>query len=133
MSDHYSFVRQAIGNVFIAGLGIGMVLYNLLEKENVKHVDVIEISPEVIALVAPWYKEHYGDRVNIFQGDVLEYTPPKNTHYDAVWFDIWDNICVDNLDEMSKLHRRWARKADVKGSWAKEICQMYKRRDKSYY
>lgn len=133
MNDHYSFVRKAKGNVLIAGLGIGMVLYNLLEKADVTHVDVIEISEEVIALVAPWFYERYGDRIRIIHADILEYKPDSGIVYDFAWFDIWDDICVDNLETMKKLHRKYARTAKEKGSWAREICEYYRRRDKHAY
>jgi spermidine synthase len=129
MRDHYRIVRQAKGRCIIAGLGIGMVLYNMLEKPEVAHVDVLEISEEVIRLVAPWFKEKYGDRVNIINTDALEYTPPKGTRYAVAWFDIWDGICSDNLEDMKKLTRKYARIAEIKGSWARGLCEYQKRRE----
>lgn len=129
MRDHYRIVKQSHGQVIIAGLGVGMVLYNMLEKPEVEHVDVIEISEDVISLVAPWFIAKYGDRVSIIHADALEYSPPKGTLYDVAWFDIWDNICADNLENMKKLTRKYARIAEVKGSWARERCEYQKRSD----
>ena len=50
--DHYDPVRHARGNILINGLGIGMVLLNCMKKEIVEKATVIEISSDVICLVA---------------------------------------------------------------------------------
>jgi spermidine synthase len=130
MSDHYRFIKSANGNVLVAGLGIGMVLYNLLEKQEVSHIDVLELSKEVISLVGPWFIERYVGRINIIHANALEYTPPKGTRYDFAWFDIWDNITSDNLEDMKKLHRKYAKIAREKGSWARGMCEYYRSKEK---
>ena len=48
---------------------------------------------------------------------------PRDTRYDVVWHDIWDNICADNLPEMHRLHRRYGRRCDWQGSWARWHCE----------
>lgn len=131
MADHYRFVKAANGDVLVAGLGIGMVLYNLLEKQTVLHVDVLELSEEVISLVGPWFMERYPARVSIIHANALEYAPPKGTRYDFAWFDIWDGICSDNLEDMKKLHRKYARIALEKGSWARDRCEYYRKQEKN--
>ncbi len=45
------------------------------------------------------------------------------------WFDIWDDLCTDNLEQMKILHRKFARKAAWKGSWGKEFLQYQKLRE----
>lgn len=120
--DHYKFVCQAKGHVLINGLGLGFVLRAILNKPEVEHVTVIEISPNVIDLVAPYYSPNYEDsRVTIIQADALEWRPPKNVRFGAVWHDIWPSICSDNLPDMHKLHRRYGRKADWQGSWSRDL------------
>jgi spermidine synthase len=120
--DHYWFVRQARGRVLVNGLGIGMVLNALLLKQDIEHVTVVEKSPDVIALVAA----HYAcPRFTVVEADALEYRPPVGERFGAVWHDIWDDICADNLPEMHRLHRRYGRRADWQGSWARELCERY--------
>ena len=121
--DHSYIIRNAKGHVLINGLGIGMVLQACLEKPRVTKVTVIEKSPDVIDLVAPHYRERYGDKVEIIQADAFEWKPPKDVRYGAVWHDIWDNICGDNLPEMHKLHRKYGRRTDWQGSWGRELCE----------
>lgn len=120
MADHFEAVLMAKGSCLLNGLGIGMVLKNILKKQSVIDVTVVECSQEVINLVAP----HYIDpRLTIIHADALFYKPPKNKRYQMVWHDIWDNICSDNLEEMKTLHRKYGRRADWQGSWCRGLCE----------
>ncbi len=56
--DHIVPVNKAKGNCLIAGLGIGMVLNAIALKKEVIHIDVIEISQDVIDLVSPYYEKN---------------------------------------------------------------------------
>jgi len=126
--DHYQIIRMARGKVLINGLGIGMVLGAVLAKPEVTHVTVIDLSPDVISLVGNYYKQKYGDKVEIICADAFTWKPPKNVRYDVVWHDIWDDICSDNLPEMAKLHRKYGKCCDWQDSWAKYQCKAAKRR-----
>ena len=132
MFDHAEFLRVAEGRVFIAGLGIGMVLQGVLNKPTVKHVTVVELSENVLRLVAPHYQAKFGrDRLTILQGDATFWTPPRGTHknpFDAAWFDIWNDKCADNLDDISKIKKRWFRWAKWRGFWAEDQIRAYQRR-----
>jgi predicted membrane-bound spermidine synthase len=116
--DHLGFVQASSGDVLISGLGLGMCLGAVLRKPEVQSVTVLEISADVIALVAPSYKD---ERVNIVQADARQWTPPKGKRFRAVWHDIWDDICSDNLPEMRSLNRRYGKRADWKGCWSQDL------------
>lgn len=131
--DHMSFIHRATGNVLINGLGIGMVLQAVLNKPEVTHVTVIEISSDVISLVAPHYQNQFGDRLTIIENDALKYKPPKGIRYNAIWHDIWPNICTDNLEEMKILHRKYGHCCNWQGSWSKELLKRYQRQEKTYW
>lgn len=130
--DHWEPVYEAKGRVFIAGLGIGVVLQAVLDKPEVKHVTVLELSEQVIRLVAPHYLERYGsERLTVLQGDVFAYTPPRGTHkdpFDIAWFDIWDTKNSGNLADFTKIKRRWSRWAKWRGFWAEAMCRYHARR-----
>lgn len=121
MSDHWAAVHKAKGRVHINGLGLGMVLNACLLKPEVEHATVVEKSPDVIAMVAPHYRDKFGDRVTIIEADALEYRPAKGRRLGMVWHDIWDYICADNLEQMKALHRRWGRFTEWQGSWGREL------------
>jgi len=108
----------ANGHVFIAGLGIGMIVHPIAAKPEVTRITVLEKSQGVIDLV----KGTLPAKVEVIQGDVFEYKPEKGTKFDTVYFDIWPTITTDNLPEMTKLHRRFAR-FKVPGGWMDSWCR----------
>jgi len=120
IQDHINFIERAHGRVLINGLGLGMALKAILEREDLVSATVVEISPEVIELVAPTYESD--PRVEIINADAFKYRPPRGRHYQAVWHDIWDDICGDNVSEMDKLHRKYRSKSDWQGSWCRREC-----------
>ena len=151
---HEAMVRHASGHILILGLGLGMVLQACLEKRThtlippvalarmgypatesdlvspaVEHATVVEKSPEVLGLVGAYYRERYGNRVMLVEADALTWRPPAGAHYSAVWGDIWDSICTDNLPEMTRLKRRYSRRADWVGCWAEAEVRVYARRE----
>lgn len=120
MRDHRNAVRMAKGSCLLNGLGIGMVLKNILAKPEVSDVIVVDLSQDVIDMVSP----HYNDpRTTFVCADAMEFTPPKGKRFQMVWHDIWDYICSDNLPQMEKLHRKYGRRSDWQGSWCKEECK----------
>jgi hypothetical protein len=67
---------------------------------------------------------HIGDdRLRVIHADALKWMPPKVMRWSVVWHDIWDDISVDNLNEMTKLHRRYGRRCDWQGSWCRAECE----------
>ncbi len=124
INDHYNFIRIAKiygGNVLINGLGLGVVLKEILTSDKIKTITVIEKSQDVINLVADTYLAD--TRVTIIHADAFDWKPPKGTRYDTAWHDIWDSIYSGNVPEMTRLHRKYGRRTDWQGSWCKSECQ----------
>jgi hypothetical protein len=119
--DFMGFVWKAKGSVLVNGLGLGVLLKALIDKPDITDITVIEKSEDVIKLVAPTYLTD--KRVTIINADAFEYEPPQGKRYNAVWHDIWDGICSDNLKEMEILHRKYGRKTDYQESWCREQCK----------
>jgi hypothetical protein len=133
--DHEPLVRYArqhapLKHVLINGLGIGVAIELLMPY--VEHMTIVELSSSVIRLVAPHYIARYGDKLEIIRHDALTYRPPTGTHYDAVFHDIWDTISHKNLAEMRRLHRKYGRRADWQGSWARNYCERDARKRKQH-
>lgn len=120
MRDHSWAIWKATGSCMINGLGIGMVLKNILLKPEVTDVTVVEISQDLIDLVGPYYAD---PRVKIVCSDALTYKPEKGKRFGMVWHDIFDDICADNLPTMTKLHRKYGRISDRQESWCRYQCQ----------
>ena len=114
---------MAQGDVLINGLGLGIAPYALSQKPEVNSITVIEISPDVIKLITP----HLNKKVNVILADAFLWKPPKGIIYGAVWHDIWDDICSDNLPEMTRLRRKYAKRCKWQGCWAYLDCLRVKR------
>lgn len=129
--DFIGFVWKASGSILVNGLGIGVLLKALLNKTDVTDITVIEKSEDVIKLVAETYLSD--KRVTIINADAFDYVPPKGKVYNAVWHDIWDYICSDNLEEMKQLHRKYGKKAEYQESWCRVRCEQQRKRNYHYY
>lgn len=121
--DHSWFIDMAEGHVLINGLGMGCCLNEVIDKDGVLSVTVIEKNQDVVDLIAPHFPT-----ANIICADAFEYKPPVEIRYGAVWHDIWFDLCEDNLPEMHKLHRKYGRRCDWQGSWSRDEVERNKRR-----
>ena len=111
---NYSFLSQAKGRVLVAGLGLGMILHPLVEKDEVTEITVIEKYPEVVALVGPTLPLCV--EAGVVTADIFEWQPPKGQVWDTIYGDIWPNISTDNLKEITKLKRKFCRRL-APGGW----------------
>lgn len=125
IDDFRSFHHYARGNVLINGLGLGVVVKALLQKETIKSITVIEKSEDVIKLVAPTFSSE--PRVTIIQGDAFTWKPPRAMYYDSVWHDIWNDICAENLKDMVKLHKKYGKRCSFQASWCRAECNRLRR------
>lgn len=147
-------LREAHGDVLIAGLGLGLILTVIPFKDSVRSVTVIEQSQDVVNLV--WPSLHASameslwggafDKVNICMGDCYDWKPPRRTKtsaskkYDCIYLDIWPDISHENLPGIAKLKRRythWLNKSNPSawmGAWVeaelKEVKERIQRQDR---
>ena len=132
MESMESMLRYAKGRVLVGGLGLGVVCLNLIAKQEVTEVLVVELERNVIQLVYPHLKKFdTQSKITVINGDILNFQPVKGLKFDTIWFDIWDNICADNLEDMNKLHRRFRSRLVQGGymnSWMRIECLRAKMR-----
>lgn len=126
IADLYGLFDHAYGRVLVNGLGLGVALAGVLANREVTAVTVIESSPDVIQLVGPTFTND--PRVTIIEANAFEYQPPRGARYEAVWHDIWDNICTDNLKGITQLKRRYGHRAEWQGAWCEATVKYNKRR-----
>ena len=108
-ATNYKFAFKAHGKVLVAGLGLGMVLTAILEKPSVESVTVVEISQDVVNLISPHFPS---PKLSIITADIFDWRPEKGIKFNVIYFDIWPDVCVDNIAEIAKLHRAFARRLD---------------------
>jgi len=102
------FIMDARGDVFIAGLGIGLIVLPIQDKEEVNSITILEKFPEVIELVGKQLP--LNDKVKIIQGDVFDYEFPKETKFDCLYFDIWNWVNSDVYEREMKVLKKKYRK-----------------------
>lgn len=105
------FVENANGDVFIAGLGIGLIILAIQDKEEVRSITVLEKEEDIIKLVGSQLP--LNKKVKIIKGDVFNYKFPKDTKFDSIYFDIWNNINSDIYENEMKLLKSRYRKYKV--------------------
>lgn len=76
-------VHKARGDVLIAGLGIGLIVLPIMNKEDVTSIDVVEKHQEVIDLIKPQLP--LNGKVNVIHQDIIKFIPTGK--YDIIYFD----------------------------------------------
>jgi hypothetical protein len=130
---NWDVMNESWGNVLIAGLGMGAILPTILADDRVLSATVIERSADVVRLVGPQLATVAGgDKLRIVNADIFEWRPRKGVKFDTIYFDIWPNICIDNLDEIRVLHQRfkgYKSKAGTMSSWMADYLRAERRAD----
>lgn len=114
VAAHAAMYYRARGRVLVNGLGLGMIVKACLSKPDVRHVDVIEHSEEVIKLVGPSYRT---PRVFIHHADALTVQWCDGVHWDAVWHDIWDHTFGNYDAELRQLTAMYSGRCNWQGAW----------------
>ena len=131
-----NFIQIANGRVLIAGLGIGLIIHNILQRkpinDRITEIIVIEKYQDVIDLVAPKFND---PRLKIICADIFDWKPNKGEKFDTIYFDIWPDICEDNLIEIKQLHNKFKSYLNRNNtnawmdSWLKDFLQAKRRRN----
>jgi hypothetical protein len=109
IATNADFVRRAHGHVLIAGLGLGLILKPIISSKAVASLTVIEKYRDVVELVHPHYR---CPKLIVMCADIFDWRPAKGTLYNVIYFDIWGDMNTDNLSEMARLHRSFAKYLD---------------------
>lgn len=105
METNIEFVNNANGHVLIAGLGLGMVLLAIQDKETVKSITVIERFKDVIQLVSTQLP--LNKKVSIIHANIYNWIPENDMKYDTIYFDIWDTMEPEDFLKLLKLKERF--------------------------
>jgi spermidine synthase len=111
-------IEHARGHVLVGGLGLGMVVFGLLAKKPaIRSLVVLEVSPDVIALIQPHLP--VDARLTIVQVDVFGWDGwllRKGPQFDTIYFDIWPSIQASNIPS-AELLRGLAAGRVARGGW----------------
>ena len=93
IQSHINPYLWSHGNVLIAGLGLGFIANQIVKKDSVKSVDVIELEQEIIDI----YYETFplNSKLKIIKSNIFEFESKKP--YDYVYLDIWDKFSFERM------------------------------------
>jgi hypothetical protein len=116
-TDHIEFFKKAkhAKTVLINGLGIGMLLREILTYKKIEKIIIVEKNKEVIELTSKYFKDK---RLEIVHTDAFKYVP--NEKMDVVWHDIWAFIEKSNYKEMQQLRKNYEKIAKWQGCWCEK-------------
>ena len=78
------YAEAAYGDVLVAGLGLGLVLYELNKNPRVKSITVVERSPDVINLTGKYIPD-----VTLVNADFWDFVERDGGEWDFIIVDIW--------------------------------------------
>lgn len=83
-----ALARHSVGKVYVAGLGLGLIVHALATNPKVTHIHVVEINADVGALVYPLLPK--GNNIKVFHGNALQKCDrPNISDYDTIILDLW--------------------------------------------
>ena len=82
-------VPSGVQNALFLGLGAGVVIQAVRDMFPSAHVDVVDISGELIEVSHDFFFQIYSDNVALFPEDAVEFVKKSNKKYDYICCDIW--------------------------------------------
>lgn len=114
LSRHLQAVCHARGRVLKTGLGLGCFVRMCLSKDDVDHIDVVEIDPYVASHFGAEFRDN--PRVTVHLSDALTWDFGER-RWDFAWHDIY---CEGNnglQDLHMQLILRYRKHAASQGAW----------------
>lgn len=87
-------IKNAHGNVLVLGLGLGYYVFNILSKNNVNKVTVIENDQRIISLFKEQLLPKFPnkEKLEIIYGDAIDFIKNSPRKFDYCFADIWHNV-----------------------------------------
>jgi spermidine synthase len=136
MSNHESetisnqkFLNNANGDILIFGLGIGLIIFPLLNDDSIKSITIVEIDSGLIDLVEPIVKKYdIKNKLSVINCDAFDYYKICKSKYDTIYFDIWaiiDNFAFSEMKLLKNNYRPFLKENGWIDSWRSEEISNY--------
>lgn len=120
MLTNQKFIDVSKGDVLIFGIGLGLIIHPLLESEEVKTIDVVEIDYGLIDEIYPILVAcDNQSKLNVIYEDAFTFDTDKM--YDTIYFDIWSVIDEQAFGEMKFLTKKFTKNL-IPGGWMDSWC-----------
>lgn len=104
------FIDNAKGDILILGLGLGMIVFPLLNDPLVTSIKIIENDDLLIQYIGGKISEYDTDnKVSIVSGDAYEYftNMNQNEKYDTIYLDFWIELNNENIEEVTSVKENY--------------------------
>jgi len=98
-------IQKGHGNCMTMGLGIGVLPYLWLQKDEVESVTIVEFNKDVIDLFTKYIQPqfHTNKKIEVIHGNAIDYyTEEFLNQFDYVYVDFWESN-EDGLHAYTKL------------------------------
>lgn len=121
-----NFIDTAKGDVIIFGLGLGLILFPLLEDSEITSITVIDNSIDIIDNIGPIIKNYdVNDKLTIIQGDAFTYYQQLNeTKFDVMYFDYWnivDSTIQTDMETLKELYKNNIKETGQIMYWCEDL------------
>lgn len=114
------FLDNAKGDILIFGLGIGLIVFPLLNEDDVNSITIVEVDSGLIDEVFPIIiKNDPKSKVNVYLSNAFEFE--TDMMFDTIYFDIWSDINQQAFSEMKFLSERFIKNLKP-GGWMDSWC-----------
>ena len=96
------YARNSIGRVLVAGLGLGLVVHELLNNVDIDSVTVVEKNKDVIDLISPLLPKVKGVKFQIINADFYDFIHESKEDFDRIIVDLWTS---GSIEETRKIFR----------------------------
>jgi len=121
-----NFINSVKGDVIIFGLGLGLILFPLLEDEEINSITVIDNSIDIINTIGPIIKNYdVNDKLTIINGDVFTYYQQLNdAKFDVAYFDYWnivDTTIQTDMETLKELYKNNIKETGQIMYWCEDL------------
>ena len=118
------FFEKSKGDVLIFGLGLGWIIFPILDRDDIKSITVVEKNTEIIEFVGDVLsKKDLKNKLNIIEGDVYDYHNYLDKKFDFIYFDTYDtpDLSISDIDKLNPLYQKFLNDGGISHFWCQEI------------
>ena len=121
------FFEQSNGDVLIFGLGLGWIIFPILDRDDIKSITVVEKNTEIIEFVGDVLsKKDLKNKLNIIEGDVYDYHNYLDKKFDFIYFDTYDtpDLSISDINKLNPLYDKFLKENGMTYFWCQEISHL---------
>jgi spermidine synthase len=121
-----NFIDNAKGDIIIFGLGLGLVIFPLLNDSEITSITVVDNSIDIIDNIGPIIKSYdINNKLTLINGDAFTYYQQLNeAKFDVMYFDYWnyvDETIQNDMYTLKELYKNNIKEAGQIMYWCEDL------------